>query len=103
MLQARVVRNESHRGWQRYLCHSCQTYFGETLRNANVSVVDARRTGGPSPADRDSARKLTRCGSDHCLTAVNGDRIEETVQDRTQRCEMEWDVIWPDFWQLKEG
>src|SRR5579859_7905452 len=27
---SRVVRNGSHRGRQRYLCRSCQTYFGET-------------------------------------------------------------------------
>src|SRR6266571_1949843 len=26
----RVVRNGSHRGRQRYLCHACKTYFGET-------------------------------------------------------------------------
>src|SRR5216684_327219 len=28
--QARVVRNGSHRGRQRYQCRTCQTYFGET-------------------------------------------------------------------------
>src|SRR6266699_1648468 len=28
--ESRVVRNGSHRGRQRYLCRSCQTYFGET-------------------------------------------------------------------------
>jgi transposase-like protein len=28
--ESHVVRNGSHRGRQRYLCRSCQTYFGET-------------------------------------------------------------------------
>ena len=28
--ESHVVRDGSHRGRQRYCCHSCQTYFGET-------------------------------------------------------------------------
>jgi transposase-like protein len=28
--QSHVVRNGSHRGRQRYVCRTCQTYFGET-------------------------------------------------------------------------
>src|SRR6184192_849252 len=28
--ESHVVRNGSHRGRQRYHCHSCKTYFGET-------------------------------------------------------------------------
>jgi transposase-like protein len=28
--ESHVVRNGSHRGRQRYVCHTCRTYFGET-------------------------------------------------------------------------